>query len=109
MKNTKEFLRRFLVDSDKTGRFVVKSKQTGRVYYVEALHNGGPSMWGDRDPVTQKMTGDYGQKYPGAIHEKDSLITQENGFDEISYVHQGSPFAEIDRRDEEYMKFIDAR
>ncbi len=104
---TREFLKRFLIDTDKTGRFIVKSPQSGKTYFVEPIHDGNPFLWGDYDPATKKMTGNYGTKYPGAVTEKDSLITKENGFNEITYVHQGSPFGEIDRRDREYLQSME--
>ena len=59
----KEIEERFLKESDKTGRFIVKSKVTGKKYYVEPIGNTHPSDWGDLDPATKKMTGDYGDKY----------------------------------------------
>ena len=49
------------------------------------------------------MTGSYGERYEGCVPEKDSLITEENGFDKIMMLDPGvSPFDEIERRDREY-------
>jgi hypothetical protein len=49
------------------------------------------------------MTGSYGERYEGCVPEKDSLITEENGFDKITMLDPGvSPFDEIERRDREY-------
>jgi len=94
---------RFLQDSDKTGRFIVKSKATGRTYYVEPIGNTHSADWGDLDPATKKMTGDYGDKYDGCVPEKESVITEENGFEKITTLPAGvSPFDEIERRDREY-------
>ena len=94
---------RFLKDSDKTGRFIVKSKVTGKKYYVEPIGNTHPSDWGDLDPATKKMTGDYGDKYEGCVSEKESIITEDNGFEKITTLPPGmSPFNEIERRDKEY-------
>ena len=106
MRTTVEFLKRFLIDRDKTGRFIVTSKESGKTYFVEPIYTGKPYLWGDYDLASKQMTGDYGSKYPGAVTEADSLITKENGFDEITYVHQGSPLGEIDRRDRIYLESI---
>ncbi len=97
--NIKSFMREFLKDSEKTGRFIVKSQYSDKIYFVEPIHNGNPFLWGDYDPATKKMTGDYGNKYLGAITENESLLTKENGFVEVSYVHQGSPLGLIDQKE----------
>lgn len=95
-------LKRFLTQTEDSGRFVVKSKITGITYFVEPIDNGKPGiLWGDVDVVTKKMTGDYGNKRRGAVREEDSLITPENGFVKIS-TFKGSPLGEIDRRDRLY-------
>ncbi|MDH7913809.1 hypothetical protein [Winogradskyella sp. SYSU M77433] len=97
-----ELLKRFLTGTDKTGRFIVSSKITGITYFIEPIDNGKPhKLWGDVDPATKKLTGDYGNKSIGAVKEKDSLITKENGFINIS-TFKGSPLGEIDRRDKMY-------
>ena len=97
--------KRFLKESEENGRFIVKSIKTGRKYYVETIGNEHDSDWGDLDPVTKKMSGGYGKRYVGCIKEKDSLITEENGFEKITTLPSGvSPFDEIDRRDREYEK-----
>lgn len=95
--------KRFLKDSDNTGRFIVKSKVTGKRYFVEVVGNTHAADWGDLDPATKKMTGSYGERYEGCIPEKDSLITEENGFEKITTLPAGvSPFDEIEKRDKEY-------
>ena len=97
-----ELLKRFLTGTDKTGRFIVSSKITGITYFVEPIDQGKPNvLWGDIDPATQKLTGDYGNKSIGAVKEKDSLITEDNGFINI-LTFKGSPLGEIDRRDKMY-------
>lgn len=94
---------RFLKDTDKTGRFIVKSKITGKKYFVEPIGNTHAADWGDLDPATKKMTGSYGERYEGCVSEKDSLITSENGFEKIELLDPGvSPLSEIDKRDKEY-------
>ncbi len=80
-----------------TGRFYVRTKE-GRVFCVEAIdpYVGKQRLWGDFDPVTKKHTGNYGDKNPGAIHPDDSIITEENGFKNITTLPAGtSPMAYI--------------
>lgn len=97
-----ELMRLFLMETDKTGRFIVQSKVTGITYFVEPIDNGKPDkLWGDVDPATNKLTGDYGNKAIGAVKQKDSLITKDNGFVNI-LTFKGSPLGEIDRRDKMY-------
>ena len=97
--------KRFLKESDKTGRFIVKSKITGKKYFVEPIGNTHAADWGDLDPATKKMTGSYGERYEGCVTEKESLITKENGFEKIELLDAGvSPLSVIDARDREYQK-----
>ena len=96
-----EIKKRFLTNTDETGRFVVKSFTTGISYYVEPIGDGHFEKWGDVDPSTKKMTGSYGEKYAGSIRKEESLITEDNGFVNISEV-KGSPLSEIYERDKEY-------
>lgn len=95
--------KRFLTNTDETGRFIVKSLTTGKTYYVEPIGNGHPADWGDINPATKKIEGDYGQKYTGCVSEKDSLITEENGFHLIETLGPGiSPISVIHQRDLSY-------
>ncbi len=97
-----EIMKRFLHRTDVSGRFVVQSSVTGITYFVEPIDNGKPNhLWGDLDPVTKKLTGNYGNQRRGAVSLKESLITSENGFVNID-LFKGSPLAEIDRRDRLY-------
>ena len=97
--------KRFLKESDKTGRFIVKSKITGKKYFVEPIGNTHAADWGDLDPATKKMTGSYGERCEGCVTEKESLITKENGFEKIELLDAGvSPLSVIDARDREYQK-----
>ena len=97
--------KRFLKESDKTGRFIVKSKITGKKYFVEPIGNTHAADWGDLDPATKKMTGSYGERYEGCVTEKESLITKENGFEKIELLDAGvSHLSVIDARDREYQK-----
>lgn len=94
---------RFLTNTDETGRFIVKSLVTGKTYYVEPIGTGHPADWGDINPVTKEVEGNYGSKYTGCISEKDSLITKENGFKIIETLEAGvSPLSVIYQRDAEY-------
>ena len=92
--------KRFLTNTDETGRFIVKSLTTGICYYVEPMGTYGET-WGDYDPATKTFTGNYGLKYTGSIKPEESLITEENGFKNIAEI-EGSPLSEIDRRDKIY-------
>ena len=93
---------KFVTDTDHTGRFYVRSNRTGRTYFVEPI--GLPGVkWGDMDPATKKLTGQYGNKYQGSVHEKDSLITEENGFENVRTLDPGvSPLAAIEFIDSKY-------
>lgn len=95
--------KKFLTRTDETGRFIVKSKCTGKEYYVEPLDNGLRSEWGDLNPATKKLEGEYGTKYKGSVSEKESLITKENGFNNIITLPSGvSPLEYIDKMDQKY-------
>lgn len=93
---------KFLTNTDETGRFIVTSQRTGKVYAVEPIA-GKHTNWGDMDPATKKLTGDYGKKYKGAVDKADSLITESNGFAKVHELEPGvSPLAYIDMLDEQY-------
>jgi len=80
-----------------TGRFYVTIGE--RTFCVEPIdkHVGRGSDWGDVDPVTKKVTGSYGEKYPGAVHPDDSIITEANGFKNIELLPPGvSPIGHIE-------------
>lgn len=92
---------RFLVNSSETGRFIVKSLITNRSYYIEPIGDNR-SNWGDVNPATGKLEGNYGGKYKGSISEGESLITEENGFSKIKHLKNWSDvLAEIEARDKE--------
>ena len=96
-------VKRFLTGSDDTGRFIVKSMVTGKTYFVEPIDDGPRTEWGDLNPATKKIEGDYGTKHRGAVSEKDSMITKENGFENITTLEPGvSPIDYINRIDKEY-------
>lgn len=75
--------KRFLTNTDETGRFIVKSLVTGKKYYVEPIGNGHPADWGDINPAT------------------------ENGFKLIETLEAGmSPLSVVYQRDLEYEKLM---
>lgn len=75
--------KRFLTNTDETGRFIVKSLVTGKKYYVEPIGNGHPADWGDINPATK------------------------NGFKLIETLEAGmSPLSVVYQRDLEYEKLM---
>lgn len=104
MKTTVEFRKKFLESRDDSGRFFVTSYRTGRVYFIEPIGSDRAADWGSFNPSTGKIENKKGfDKHRGSIDEKDSLITKENGFDEIHYTGVGaSPFSLIDKLDAKY-------
>jgi hypothetical protein len=81
-----------------TGRFYVTTPE-GRTFCVEPIDNKPHhAEWGDVDPASKKlMTGTYGEKFRGSVHEDDSIITKENGFKNIVMLPAGtSPMGYID-------------
>ena len=103
MTMTTEFKKKFFEKTEDTGRHVVVSFRTGKVYAVECIDDGKRTKWGDVNPATGKVEGNYGSKHPGAIKAKDSLITEENGFKNIKTFKPGqSPYAYIEELDAQY-------
>lgn len=72
-----------------TGRYFIKDEETRRLFYVEPITNKRID-WGDVNPATKKIEGNYGQKHKGSINEKESIINEENGFKNISII-DGNP------------------
>jgi len=98
-----EIVQKFLTNTDETGRFIVSSPRTGRTYFIEPI--GDPHIaWGSIDPATKKLMNKKGAgKYTGSIEEKDSMITEENGFKNIRMLPPGtSPLAAIEFVDAQY-------
>lgn len=93
--------------SAETGRFYVHSPRTGRVYCVEPIEPrtmDSQKQWGDVNPATKKVEGDYGTKYTGAIRPEDSIITKENGYDDIHFLDPGvSPLSYVEELDKKYL------
>ena len=80
----KDFTKKFLTNTDESGRFIIKSIKTGKTYYVEPIDGDEKTVWGDYNPSTKKYeTSNYGDKYKGSIKPEESMITEEAGFDKI--------------------------
>jgi len=93
----------FLENSEQTGRFLYKSSRTGRTYFIEP--QGDPHIeWGSVDQSSGKMNVKKGWKRNmGSTEKEDSLITQENGFKNITILRPGeSPLGYIRRLDDSY-------
>jgi hypothetical protein len=76
----------FLTDRDETGREIHTFKETGKQYFVEYIEPKGGirTDWGSYNPSTGNIENKKGAgKFTGGIREEDSLITKENGFNEI--------------------------
>ena len=100
-----DLVRKFLYNMDETGRFIVKSPKTGRIYFIEPIDGDERTVWGDYNPATKDFeTSNYG-KYKGSVKPSESMITDENGFEKIHTLGVGeSPLEFINRIDEEYYK-----
>jgi hypothetical protein len=102
-----DFLKRFLTNTDDTGRFIVNSQRTGKRYFVEPIDGRSKTdwtEWGSIDPATGKMMNKPGfRKYAGAIQPQDSMIDEANGFSKVHFLEPGmSPLYYIDILDEQY-------
>jgi len=74
----------FLKNRDETGKEIFVFLDTGKQYFVEYIKPRGHNVtWGDIDVATKKLTGSYGGRNNGAIEADESVITKENGFDNI--------------------------
>ena len=106
--NKQELIKKFLINRDDTGRFIVKSNKTGKIYFVETIDGDEKTLWGDYNPATKKFeTENYGSKYKGSIKPEESMITEENGFTKIHNLSIGeSPLEYINKIDNEYYKNI---
>jgi hypothetical protein len=94
----------FLVNRDETGREVVTYPETGKQYYIEYIEpRSFRSSWGDVNPATGKVEDSYGDKHRGAIKAEESVITKENGFNEI-VEGEGSPYHTIHLMHEKWKK-----
>ena len=100
-----KFRKKFFENRDETGRFMVTSFRTGRTYVVEPIGADRPADWGSYNPSSGEIENKKGfDKFRGSIDEKDSLITKENGFENIRYSGVGgSPFSTIEEMDAKYL------
>ena len=104
MRKINEIKQNFLINSEDTGRFLVKSLKSGKTYFVEAI--GDPHLeWGSLDPATKDLNNKKGwKKYKGSIEENETLITKENGFDKIYELKPGeNPLGFIEILDNKYL------
>lgn len=88
----------FLTNRDETGREVVFFPETGKEYFVEYIEPKGGirTDWGSYNPSTGNIENKKGAgKYNGGIRAEDSMITKENGFEEIHEGIGGSPYSKI--------------
>ena len=99
-----QFRKQFLENRDDSGRFIVESFRTGKIYFIEPIGPDKAADWGSYNPSTGNIENKKGfDKHRGAIDENDSLITKENGFSEIIYSGFGaSPFTIIEKLDAKY-------
>ena len=101
---SEEVKKNFLVDRDSTGRDVVTFIETGKKYFIEYIEPRNHKIsWGDINPATKQVEGSYGQKYKGSIKAEESLITKENGFEEI-VEGTGSPYSTIEEMHNKWKK-----
>jgi hypothetical protein len=102
-KMNDELRKKFLTDTDETGRFLITSSRTGKTYAVEPM-GWNRVKWGSIDPATKELVNKKGhQKYTGSIKPEDSLITEENGFKNVKILEPGvSPIKAIEAIDAQY-------
>jgi len=103
MKAKQIRIKDFLINSSDTGRFIVKSQRTGRTYFIEP-QGDAHIEWGSVDQSTGKMNVKKGwKKNKGSTEREDSLITTENGFENITTLKAGmSPLKYIEDLDSQY-------
>lgn len=97
-----EFGKRFLENTDETGRFFVYSIRTGKTYAVEPI-GFTRTEWGSVYPGEKELHHKKGDgKYRGSICEDESLITEEHCIN-IQMLPPGtSPHAAIEVVDATY-------
>ena len=99
MRTFNDVQKNFLINSDETGKFIVRSSRTGIVYFIEPI-GYTKTRWGDLDPASGKVTGSYGKKHTGAIKADESVISEENDFTNVVTLSPGvSPLMYIDMID----------
>ena len=95
----------FLINSDDTGRFIIKSKESGKTYFIEP-QGDAHIEWGSVDQSSGKLNVKKGwKKNKGSTEREDSLITEQNGFENIITLNKGvSPLKYIEELDKKYLK-----
>lgn len=102
-----DVVKNFLVDSDETGKHIVTSHRTGKKYYVEPIGSSRMADWGSYNPSTGNIENKKGAgKFTGSVTENESVITESNGFKNIRYVENGSPYSIIDEMDSNYPTIV---
>ena len=99
-----EFKKRFLTNTDASGRYIIESRVTSVIYYVEPIdnHPEKAAIWGDWTPDLKNYTGSYGRKNIGSVTDEYSMVTKENGFEKIHNLEPGvSPNDYVDKIDKE--------
>lgn len=98
-----EVIKNFLVNRDDTGKEIYVSYRTGRKYYIEPIGSKRPADWGSFNPSTGNIENKKGAgKHIGSVTESESVITKENGFEDIHFVEGGSPYWKINQIDAQY-------
>jgi len=94
-----------MLNRDETGREFVFYPETGKRYFIEYIQpKGYRTYWGSYNPSTGNIENKKGAgKFTGGVLEQDSMITKENGFDEI-IEGKGSPYAQIEAMHEEWKR-----
>lgn len=79
------------------GRYYVTDFKSGRKFVVEPIGDNH-TVWGDINPSTKKIEGNYGEKYKGSVDVEESIVTEENGFKNIVDLKPGeSPMDYINK------------
>lgn len=55
----------------------------GKRFTVEPIETKRPPAWGDMRPDGTGISGNYGKKHAGAVSPEASVVTEENGFENI--------------------------
>ena len=81
----------------KTGRYTVIDLKTGKRVTVEPVDDKKKRSrsWGDINPATKTVGGNYGTNSGGSVEPKDSIITKENGFNNINETAVGESPTDI--------------
>ena len=88
----------------------IHSHILNKTFYVEVMEDHPDNLdrvqWGDVNPATNKLeTGDYGKKNTVGINMSDSVIKEENGFDNINYLPPGtSPHGYVEMLEQQHFR-----